>query len=450
MMMGLGPTKTGAPSGGGGGTPPINTDSPSLSGVESLNFVGDILTVTDGTWDENGGGAITFSYAWYANGVLLEDSVNEPTRTLLQQDEDKEIVCRVTATNSGGAAFANSVAVLVNRTMTYHGTEAYDTWSLIVNWSDNNGVASRLPGGNERLTFTAPAHSPDLTGLYFPTVTVTGGGDLDLANPQIGTLDFDGGFFTGSIASFDSAVFRGYSVNSVELPTNGATFNDNAENRAVLTYAVFNNNAKNGDGGVVGSLATFTGNSQNLADGVVTGTSTFSDSAQNHGLLDASTFYGGRNYGIIGGSVNVHYPTEYPFDLFGGSVGGDTNYIGYIFGCTDPGATNFDPDANSDNGGCMYDAPPSAPGNFSMVSVNPNGMDALDIEWGSSAGANIYTVYLYDPSDNLVNSLSEAGTSVYGAFSGSFSPSGTYKVAVEATNDHGTTAWNDGLVGVNM
>jgi hypothetical protein len=84
---------------GGAGTTPVNTVAPVASGTVS---VGDVLTVTTGTW--------TYTYRWRQDGVDIPSAVTN-THTLLLVEVGSMVDSRVTATNASGSGSANSNAL---------------------------------------------------------------------------------------------------------------------------------------------------------------------------------------------------------------------------------------------------------------------------------------------------------------------------------------------------
>lgn len=85
-----------------GGVAPYVTVLPAITGTAE---VGEVLTVSNGTW--SGDATITYSYAWYANNILIAGA-NASTFTLTSAQLGKIIQARVSATNSAGAASALS------------------------------------------------------------------------------------------------------------------------------------------------------------------------------------------------------------------------------------------------------------------------------------------------------------------------------------------------------
>jgi hypothetical protein len=91
--------------GGGGGTAPVNTVAPVISGSA---VVGATLTVDDnGTW--TGSTPITYTYQWN-NGSDIGGATSS-TYVVLVGDLGTNIICKVTATNSIGNATASSNSI---------------------------------------------------------------------------------------------------------------------------------------------------------------------------------------------------------------------------------------------------------------------------------------------------------------------------------------------------
>lgn len=81
---------------------PVNTVAPVLSGTPLAD---EVLSVTTGTW--TGEAPITYSYSWLADGLILPGETGS-TITVTDGNVDQIITARVTATNPGGQAFADS------------------------------------------------------------------------------------------------------------------------------------------------------------------------------------------------------------------------------------------------------------------------------------------------------------------------------------------------------
>ena len=96
---------------GGGGTPPVNTVAPSVSGTTT---VGQQLTAVTGTW--TGSPAPTFTYQWLrcnSGGGSCGSILNQTnqTYTLVSADSGQTIAVTVTGTNSSGFSSASSQPV---------------------------------------------------------------------------------------------------------------------------------------------------------------------------------------------------------------------------------------------------------------------------------------------------------------------------------------------------
>jgi hypothetical protein len=83
-----------------GGPPPVNTEAPVVSGPI---LKGATLTVTTGTWE----GASSFAYQWRRGGVDIPGA-NGNSHVVGDDDVGNAMSARVTATNPGGSAGANS------------------------------------------------------------------------------------------------------------------------------------------------------------------------------------------------------------------------------------------------------------------------------------------------------------------------------------------------------
>jgi hypothetical protein len=90
-----------------GGSPPVNTVAPVVSGV---GIVGQTLTTTNGTW--TGSPIPTYTYQWQRNGSNIGSATSQ-TYVLVSADAGTNVRCVVTATNAIGSASANSNAIAV-------------------------------------------------------------------------------------------------------------------------------------------------------------------------------------------------------------------------------------------------------------------------------------------------------------------------------------------------
>jgi len=100
--------------GGAAGAAPVNSVAPVVSGTP---YVGQTLSVTNGTW--TGNPTPTYTYVWKRNGTPIA-LATASTYLLVTADLGATITCTVTATNTEGAASATSnsppaiIAVPVN------------------------------------------------------------------------------------------------------------------------------------------------------------------------------------------------------------------------------------------------------------------------------------------------------------------------------------------------
>lgn len=80
---------------------PVPTVVPAITGVVE---VGEILTVSNGTWSNS---PTSYGHAWYRNGALITGA-NAATYTLAPADEGAMIRARVTAINASGSFTSSS------------------------------------------------------------------------------------------------------------------------------------------------------------------------------------------------------------------------------------------------------------------------------------------------------------------------------------------------------
>jgi hypothetical protein len=85
---------------GASGTAPVNTVAPNVTG---LQYIGDLLTTTNGTWT---GSPTSYSYQWKRGVTNIGTNAN--TYTLVTADAGLNITCVVTATNATGSTNATS------------------------------------------------------------------------------------------------------------------------------------------------------------------------------------------------------------------------------------------------------------------------------------------------------------------------------------------------------
>lgn len=84
------------------GAAPVNTVLPAITGTAQ---VGQLLTVSNGTWSNSPSG---YTYQWKADGANVASGGTSSTYTPVVGDIGKVITCAVTATNGSGSATATS------------------------------------------------------------------------------------------------------------------------------------------------------------------------------------------------------------------------------------------------------------------------------------------------------------------------------------------------------
>jgi len=160
-----------------------------------------------------------------------------------------------------------------------------------------------------------------------------------------------------------------------------ATFNDYSHNNNGIENAVFNNFSYNNGSITNGTFYNTSYNNGLVASGV------FYDTSYNAiaGIVTYGVFQeDSRNYGYTF-DAHVYYPSHYPIEGGNGTV----TYYGYVLGCTDPNATNYDPNANINDGSCTYPTGGLTQNIFSYWKLDelttgtredatPNGNDLLD------------------------------------------------------------------------
>lgn len=89
---------------------PKNTAVPAISGTAQ---VGQVVTASTGTWEDNLSPITAYAYQWKNAGVnLVGNGATTNAYTLQATDEGDNITCTVTATNAKGATAATSAAVV--------------------------------------------------------------------------------------------------------------------------------------------------------------------------------------------------------------------------------------------------------------------------------------------------------------------------------------------------
>jgi len=194
------------------GTVPVNTVAPVASGTSES---GQTLSVTNGTW--TGTATITYTYQWRRDGVNISSATNN-TYLLTVTDENTDVDCVVTGTNSYGVddADSNDIAVTAPAGNVRYWVGGSATWDATAGskWATSSGGAggASVPtstdnvffDGNSSGTCTLSASSVcnnlDCTGftgtISHPTAT-----DLNV----YGNLKFVAGM-TYTIGSVTSAI----------------------------------------------------------------------------------------------------------------------------------------------------------------------------------------------------------------------------------------------------
>jgi hypothetical protein len=172
-------------------------------------------------------------------------------------------------------------------------------------------------------------------------------------------------------------------------------FYDTSKNSAgLLYYADFYDYSYNDAGYDNGGIyySNFYGNSYNNTNGFLLSASFF-DSSINYGVIfDVGNVQAqSRNNGYIT-TANVYYPAHYPLEGTFGTV----TYYGYNFGCTDPNATNYDPNANTNDGSCIYTPTPLTQDIFAYWKLDES-------TTGTRADATGNNNNLSDPNNNVTS-----------------------------------------------
>jgi hypothetical protein len=86
---------------------PSNSVAPAITGNP---YVGQTLTVSDGTWSANGATISGYTYQWKRDGVAISGATAS-THVVVSGDISTSLTCTVTATNAAGSANATSSGV---------------------------------------------------------------------------------------------------------------------------------------------------------------------------------------------------------------------------------------------------------------------------------------------------------------------------------------------------
>jgi len=88
---------------------PTNTVLPAITGNR---WVGQTLSTTNGTWNDNGSAISGYTYQWKRGGVNISGATTS-TYQLVGGDAGQNITCTVTATNAGGSTPATSNSLTI-------------------------------------------------------------------------------------------------------------------------------------------------------------------------------------------------------------------------------------------------------------------------------------------------------------------------------------------------
>jgi lysophospholipase L1-like esterase len=135
---------------GAGGTAPVNTIAPVLSG---LNMVGETLTSTQGTWD--GTPPISYSYTFlsttdFINFTVIQSSAS-PNYVIQVADSGKSIRCNVLATNDFGTTlevtnYVSAVTMDLINLQSYDAAKFTLSGSNITAWTEQDNVTQWTKG----------------------------------------------------------------------------------------------------------------------------------------------------------------------------------------------------------------------------------------------------------------------------------------------------------------
>jgi hypothetical protein len=88
----------------------------------------------------------------------------------------------------------------------------------------------------------------------------------------------------------------------------------------------------------------------NYITGTVSNSAFFNNDSINYGTLTNAVFNGNsQNFGFVENAA-VYYPRPYPLEGQYNNI----NYYGYVFGCDDSDADNYNPLVNTNDGSCTY------------------------------------------------------------------------------------------------
>jgi hypothetical protein len=106
------------------GPEPLNTVAPVVSGSTS---VGSVLTATNGSWNAQSNGTLSYTYQWTRNGVSISGATAS-TYTTVSGDVGAAIRCRVRGVNDGG--FDAAQDTVSNAIAVAGGTSFKSAWAV--------------------------------------------------------------------------------------------------------------------------------------------------------------------------------------------------------------------------------------------------------------------------------------------------------------------------------
>jgi hypothetical protein len=154
---------------GASGTAPVNTVAPNVTG---LQYIGDLLTTTNGTWS---GTPTSFSYQWKRGATNIGTNAN--TYTIVTADAGTNITCVVTATNATGSTPATSnvletYPLAAPTNITPPSIDAITTWmvGMTIEFTGNEWSGNPFP----TLTYQWQRTGGNISGATSATYDLTG------------------------------------------------------------------------------------------------------------------------------------------------------------------------------------------------------------------------------------------------------------------------------------
>ncbi|MBB5037438.1 fibronectin type III domain-containing protein [Prosthecobacter dejongeii] len=467
-------------------TPPRSASGPvlvnltppqiSFSSSQPRGYAGDTATATPGTW---AGAPTAYAYQWRINGSPIPGATSSSYAIPSGIPATQALTCRVTATSATGSTFSDSSPRPLHRTL-YYKSEISSDWFGGDWFLESEGITeSTDPATHDRVVINQLLNEGQPEGLLLDHVLIENA-EVWLTGITCRQLVVQGGTACGMITVTGHALFENSAIMAGELSAPTATFHANStlQGVAFITDHVTFSDSSGQNGNLTGN-ATFGIECSN--NGSTEGSLTFQFGSYNHGsIIGYAAFYGSvsnsqpingdaqfnddsinygsitgnlelqgnaQNYGDIAGTASVYHPSTFPM---GGSAA-HIYYYGYVFGCTNSSATNYDPSANTDDGTCYYEPPPGdPPGLFNAITIAGNygseGSPGLDLSWEYSSNASGFYITLYDAAVTEMTTLDVGyAFEVTSAFLGVLSPQTPYHLKVTAYNAYGSTDWYNGI-----